>query len=129
IFNNPTSDGLWPQSDFEEYTNTTTKLFVEKYPWHWMPASEHKVLIYGAEVIRSFLVPNGQLSEEAQEAGNKEFKNIREFNARKTSRKDNLTDILHHVLAASDPSITHLRPLREKKHLPFSDAVLNLLED
>lgn len=114
---------------FEKYGKDTAALYVKKYPWHYMPTSVHKVLWHGSEVIRSFLVPIGQLSEEALEAGNKIIRNFREFHARKTSRKDNLRDILNRLLVASDPLITSHRILKEKKHLEFSEEALELLED
>lgn len=93
------------------------------------PPTVHKVLIHGAEIIRSFLVPIGQLSEEALEAGNKDFRNTRLYHARKTSRKDNCEDILHYLLANSDPAITSRRILKEKKHLELSEEAMNLLVD
>lgn len=114
---------------FEEYAMDTAKLYVEKYKWWRMSPTVHKVLLHGAAVIRSLIVPIGQLSEEALEAGNKEFKKIREFHSRKTSRKDNCEDIMHHLLALSDPSITELRVLQDKKHLELSEQAKELLEE
>lgn len=114
---------------FSKYGKETAGLYVKKYSWHYMPPTVHKVLIHGAEIIRSFLVPIGQLSEEALEAGNKDFRNTRLYHARKTSRKDNCEDILHYLLANSDPAITSRRILKEKKHLELSEEAMNLLVD
>lgn len=114
---------------FEKYANETAKIYVNKYPWYYMPTSVHKVLMHGSAVIRSFLLPIGQLSEEALEAGNRVFRNTRLFHARKTSRIDNLMDIIHYLLACSDPSITSYRIVKEKKHLEYSETALELLED
>lgn len=114
---------------FSKYGMETAELYVKKYPWYYMPPTVHKVLIHGSEIIRSFMVPIGQLSEEALEAGNKVFRNTRLFHARKTSREDNCRDILNYLLAHSDPSITSKRIIREKKHLELSDEALNLLLD
>lgn len=114
---------------FGEYTKKTAELYAEKYPWWYMPASVHKVLIHGSSVIKSFLVPIGQLSEEALEAGNKEFRNIREWHTRKTSRIDTITDVIHHLLFASDPFISQFRIVRNKRHLPLSEEAQELLEN
>ena len=114
---------------FEKYANETARIYVEKYPWYYMPTCVHKVLMHGSAVIRSFLVPIGQLSEEALEAGNRVFRNTRLFHARKTSRIDNLMDIIHYLLAYSDPSITSYRIVKDKKHLEYSQTALELLED
>ena len=67
--------------DIEKYCSyalEAAKLFVQKYPWYPMPPTVHKVLIHGPDVIQHALVPIGQLSEEAQEATNEEFKRYRE---------------------------------------------------
>ena len=39
-----------------------------------MPSSCHMILIHGSDVIETFLIPIGQLSEEVQEARNKDIK-------------------------------------------------------
>lgn len=59
---------------FKEFALTTARLFVTLYPWYDMPSTIHKILIHGFEVIKSFCLPIGQLSEEAQEARNKDIK-------------------------------------------------------
>ena len=62
----------------EQYCLETAELFVEKYPWFSMPQGLHKILIHSHQVVRSKNLPIGMLSEEAQEANNKEFKATRE---------------------------------------------------
>lgn len=42
--------------------------------WYYMPASVHKLLVYGEVIIRYALVSIGQLFEKAQEAIHKKFK-------------------------------------------------------
>lgn len=59
---------------FDKYCIETARLLVSLYPWYYLPASIHKVLIHGSAVIDYFHVPIGQLSEEAQEARNKDWK-------------------------------------------------------
>lgn len=45
---------------FENYTLKTAEHFISLHPWYYMPASVHKVLIHGTDVIRSALLPIGQ---------------------------------------------------------------------
>jgi hypothetical protein len=66
----------------------TAKLYIEHYNWYYMPASVHKILLHDADVIKHCLLPIGQLSEEASEARNKQYKSFREHFTRKTSRID-----------------------------------------
>lgn len=56
----------------------------------------------------------GQLSEEAQEARNKDYKHIREHLTRKNSRLNTNTDLLNMLLVSSDPYISSIRNLPEK---------------
>jgi len=46
---------------FKQYTMDTAKLYVKLYPWYYMPASVHKILIHGATVIESALLPIGKI--------------------------------------------------------------------
>lgn len=95
-----------------------------------MPPSMHKVLIHGADIIKSLNVPIGQLSEEAQEARNKDFKRYRENNSRTSSRIHTNEDIFHFLLISSDPIITKLRhdvkTDREPLHPEARDLLKNL---
>lgn len=43
------------------------------------------------------------MSEDAQEARNKDIRNYREYFARKTSRKENMEDVMKRLLISSDP--------------------------
>ncbi|XP_076290264.1 uncharacterized protein LOC143213857 [Lasioglossum baleicum] len=52
---------------FRKYTHDTAVYYVQTYGWYYMPASIHKILVHGAEIIEHALLPIGQLSEEAQE--------------------------------------------------------------
>lgn len=61
----------------EEYTKQTKRLFVEKYPWYSMNPTVHKILEHFADIIRYHMVPIGMLSEEAQEARNKDCRRLR----------------------------------------------------
>uniref|UniRef100_A0A2S2Q9M0 Uncharacterized protein n=1 Tax=Sipha flava TaxID=143950 RepID=A0A2S2Q9M0_9HEMI len=70
---------------FEKYAMDTAKLYIEHYNWYYMPASVHKILLHGTDVIKHCLLPIEQLSEEASEARNKHYKSFREHFTRKTS--------------------------------------------
>ena len=64
---------------YRQFAYDTARYFVLKYPWYNMPPTIHKYLIHGPEIISSALLLIGQLTEEAQEARNKDFKKYREF--------------------------------------------------
>lgn len=60
--------------NFREFCLNTGRHFVEKYPWYCMPPTLHKYFVHGPEIISYVLMPIGHLTEEAQEARNKDFK-------------------------------------------------------
>lgn len=98
---------------FESFIVVTRNLYLNEYPWYIMPVSVHKILFHGKDIIRSCILPIGQLSEEAQEARNKDTRKFRELFTRKTSRIDTNTDLFNRLLISSDPFIASLR------HTPF----------
>ena len=100
---------------YAEYALETAQMFVDKYPWYYMPASIHKLLIHGSDVISSLLLPIGMYSEEVQESRDKQNREFRLHHARKTSRVDTITDQLHYLLITSDPRITKLIVEKERK--------------
>lgn len=57
---------------FQEYCKKTAELYIQNYNWYYMPQSLHKILIHGGLLINNAVLPIGQMSEEAQEARNKE---------------------------------------------------------
>jgi len=40
---------------FDDYAKETARLFVHLYPWFYLQASVHKVLIHGGDIIRAAL--------------------------------------------------------------------------
>lgn len=112
---------------FRQYALDTARLFVARYPWYYMPPTVHKILIHGPEVMNSALLPIGELSEEAQEARNKDIKKYREGFSRKSSRQNTNEDIFNMLLISSDPLISSLRELPKKKLKNFSAEVLDML--
>ncbi|KAF0751334.1 Uncharacterized protein FWK35_00022448 [Aphis craccivora] len=94
---------------FKNYCLYTAKYYITLYPWFYMPASVHKILIHGADVIQHALLPIGQLYEEAQECRNKDFKIFRQHHSRKNSRINNNEDLVHMLCVSPDPVISSLR--------------------
>ncbi|XP_063909076.1 uncharacterized protein LOC135126834 [Zophobas morio] len=113
---------------FNKYTFATAEMYVKEYGWYYMPASVHKLLIHGGDIISSAILPIGQLSEEAQEARNKNCKGFRERHSRKFSRQETMEDLMHMLLITSDPLITSLRTHQQKKSSTLSPDVLSLLQ-
>lgn len=114
---------------YSDYCETAVLCTSEElYGWYYMPLSVHKLLIHGADIFKHFgMLPIGKLSEEASEARNKDFRNVREHHARKCSRTMMNEDILHNFLISSDPQITLLRPRLTKKATKLSPEALELL--
>lgn len=95
---------------FGQYAMDTARIFVNKYNWYYMPSSLHKILIHGESVIRHFaILPIGQMSEDAQEARNKDYRRYRLHHSRKCSRSATNEDVFHSLLFTSDPYISSLR--------------------
>jgi hypothetical protein len=102
---------------------------VSLYGWYSMPPTVHKILIHGADIIRAAIVPIGQLSEEAQESRNKDFKRFRANYTRKSSRKLTNEDLLNILLISSDPLISSLRKVYPKNEHEFFDETLDLINE
>ena len=113
--------------NFRAYALETAWKFVELYPWYYMPTSVHKILIHGPEIIASALLPIGQLSEEAQEARNKDIKRFREDFSQKCSR-ENMEDIFNWLMITSDPYTSSIRKLPQKSLKLLLPEVIELLE-
>ena len=112
---------------FRDFAYNTARYFVQKYPWCNMTPTLHKYLIHGPEIISSACLPIGQLTEEAQEARNKDFKNCRENYSRKCSRQKTNADILNYFLISSDPLITSKRKLPKRKLQGLPKEAIDLL--
>ena len=74
-----------------------------------MSATVHKILYHGEDVIKYHLVPLGDLSEEAQEKRNKDYRFYREHNTRKISRNSTNEDLFNILLATADLFISSIR--------------------
>lgn len=113
--------------EFEKLCMETRKLYLNLYSWYYMPATVHKILVHSTEVINTALLPIGQLSEEAQEARNKDCRRFRLHHTRKRSRIATNTDLLKMLLITSDPVINSLREIPNKKADKLPSEVLQLI--
>lgn len=105
---------------FGTYCIDTAKRYVEHYKWYPMPASVHKILVHGKQILLNSVLPVGVFGEDAAESRNKFYKRDRETHARKDSRRHNLEDVFNRALDTSDPvisSITLSSRLNKKDHL------------
>lgn len=114
--------------EFKEYCWQTAILCVELYGWYKMSATVHKLLIHGADIIKSLPLPVGQLSEDVLEASHKFYKKTRLFHSRKTSRENTNTDIVHYMLISSDPIISAKRKAHAKLQKAFAPEVLDMID-
>lgn len=114
---------------FGEYAFKTAELFVNKYNWYYMPSSVHKILIHGENIIRyNAVLPLGQLSEDAQESRNKDYKLFRLHHSRKCSRLATNEDVFHTLLYTSDPYITSLKKSSKRILVELDEEALQLVE-
>lgn len=113
---------------FKHFAIETARLYVKLYEWYPMPASVHKVLIHGSEAIQVAFLPIGMLSEEAQEARNKDFRKFREHKSRKISRTDTMKDVFNMMMITSDPFISTIRTSPRKRKQKMKKAVRYLID-
>lgn len=105
-----------------------SNIYLTLYKWYCMPATVHKVLYHGTQIIKTSIIPIGQMSEEAQEARNKDIRRYRESFTRKNSRTNTNDDLIKRLLISSDPFITSLRKSTKKPNKLHSKAALELLD-
>lgn len=82
-----------------------------------MPATVHKILMHSTAVISTELLPigqNGQLSEEAKVARNKECRRFCEHNNRKCSRIATNRDLVFMMIVTTDPLRGQVRKVFER---------------
>lgn len=116
---------------FETHCFNTGTLFISLYPWFPMPASIHKVLVHGKQIIENCLLPVGYFGEDAAESRNKLYKQDRLHHARKTSRISNLEDVFCRGLDTSDPLISSASLRSRKRNFKIKNlpsAVIGLLK-
>lgn len=112
---------------FKVLLSDTRNQFLALYNWYYMPISIHKLLIHGIDIISSFSLPIGQLSEEALEARHKEIRYNRLNHTRKCSRENSNKDLMNVLLITSDPFVTSLRKTNTKKKIPIDEEMCNYI--
>jgi len=83
---------------FKKYCFETAQMAISLYGWHKMSATVHKLLINGADIIKSLPLPIAQLSEDVIESAHKDYKTLRQYHSRKYSRINTNTDIFNWML-------------------------------
>lgn len=114
--------------EFQQYCTTTCLLYEDKYSWYQMTPTVHKILVHGHLIMENAILPLGQLSEEAQEARNKDIRMYRQLFTRKTSRRMNILDLFCRLLLSSDPVISSRRPLPLRTTKKLSPDVMEDLK-
>jgi len=112
---------------FKNYCFETAQMAISLYGWYKMSATVHKLLLHGADIIKSLPLPVGQLSEDVIESAHKEYKILRQYHSRKTSRINTNTDIFNWMLVSSDPVVTNTRKKPKKNQTKFNQVVLGML--
>lgn len=85
----------------------------------------YKLLIHSSQITA--LLPISQLSEDAQEARNKDIKRYRKNFSRKCSKVKTMEDIFNRLMVTSDPYISSIRKLPQKKLKSLSREAVELL--
>lgn len=94
---------------FEAYSNDTKNILSDLYSWKALTPTVHKVLHHGKEIVEYNILPLGELTEEAQESRNRDVKQFRLFNTRKSTKFNQNYDLLQYLLLSSDPVLYSIR--------------------
>lgn len=116
---------------FDDYASKTAQLLAQMYPEKKLTPTVHKILAHGKNLIEYQCLPIGELSEEAQECKNKDYKKFRYTNTCKVSRIRQNEDLFNMLAASSDPLISSRRHVRSRKDLEehnYSSDMLSLLD-
>lgn len=108
---------------FRELLLETRQLYISLYDWYYMPSSVHKVLLHACEIIGSFSLPIGQLSEDALESRHKEVRKNRLLHTRKCSRINSNKDLMRVLLLTSEPLISSMRKVTTKRSVRVDTEV------
>lgn len=111
---------------FGRLCDCAAERYISIYSWYPMPATLHKLLVHGADIISTSILPVGVLGEEASEARNKDYKNFRLHHARDI----NIGDVFYRAMDTSDVKISSIsleKRLKQKKQLSIPTEVRDLL--
>ena len=102
-----------------KFTNYCNGNFLDSYGnWYKFPASIHKILAHGANIILNSPLPFVVLGEEASECRNKFYPRDRENHVRKNSRESNSFDVFRRAMNTSDLIISSLSLAKRTKYKP-----------
>lgn len=104
---------------FGELAKATAEIYKKEYHWRKMSATFHKILCHGEIIVQNNILPLGELSEEAQESKNKDYRHFRLHNTRKSSRINQNEDLIMMLLLSSDPYISQIRQKWNKAKVEF----------
>ena len=93
-----------------------------------MPVIVHILLVHGALILSSSVLPIGMMSEEVQEVRNKDNKMYRREHARKASRVDYMNDAFNRLMVTGDIVISSIS-LKAPQTRPLPKDVKEMLKD
>lgn len=114
--------------NFENLLKETALLYFRLYPWYYMPATVHKILIHGIDYVKYFTIPIGMLSEEAIESSHKIIRNARLRHTRKTGRVQSNKDLIVYLIIQSEPSISMYSQKKLFKNYDKNDISMYVIE-
>lgn len=115
---------------FQEVCKRISNVYAKDFSWARPSSAIHKVLAHGSDLIRVSPLPLGVLSEEGAESKNKDYRNDRLHHARKSGRKQNLSDVFHRSMETSDPLVSMVSATKRRdacKTQPLPAEVQELL--
>lgn len=83
----------------------------------------HGAQVHEADIVKSLPLPVGQLSEDAIESAHKEYKTLKQYHSRKTSRINTNTDIFNLMLISLNPVVTNIQKKPRKNQTKFNEVV------
>jgi hypothetical protein len=113
--------------NFRNYGIETYKLYLNEFSWHRPSPYFHRLCIHVADIANSLPLPIAFFNEEANENRNKDLRKFRLERARKTSRKENILDVMNRCWLQSDYFISLGHQPTKKKEIPLPDIVENFL--
>jgi len=101
------------------------------YPMKKLTPTLDRILAHVKELIEYQCLRIGELSKEAQECKNKDYKKFRYSNTCKISRIRQNEDLFNMLAASSDPLVSEFKHVRSRKDLEernYSSEMLSLLD-
>ena len=115
---------------FEDFCFKTGQIILQKYEWLPMTPTVHKVLVHSKQIMENSVLPVGFLGEDASESRHKIYKFDKIHHSRKSSRKNNLTDIFNRAMDSSDPLISSIsleKRIKQANRAKLPAEVIDLL--